>query len=460
MRKIKKASLCCCFVFLAVCSCQAPQDQLRYALSVSANPRAGGSVWPSGGGFEKGRTITVRATPNDGYEFDGWFRDNQRISGKTSMTIIIDGNVHITARFLQIFATYTLNIQAESGGSVSPSGGEKHHRGKQITIKARPDSEHRFTGWSGLPKEEWPNKRNSEARIVLNRNLSLTANFGSKYIGARTDKIFFTTTSSEQQYFAKEGSGPVKVILSDIFLKRDESSGDWLFNKDTHGFRVRNTFKQYAKPNYTLYSFHGNSGTSFRAVHTPKTETIIVSASAHMSEPLQLTQRSRDEAEQLKKTNALYLMSLENIGIKGTSERVYPYPHAANAYEIQNDTAALAKTIFVAWASNNGTNSEGNVDLHGGFVERNLDHTIFVQLPKGFPNRSTSHATPFLAAFAVDVLHANRSLSAETLKTEIMNKTVWKNNFPVSDWEYDEGLNVDKEVSKNLRVRILPLSAR
>ena len=270
-------------------------------------------------------------------------------------TVTVNDNLYIEARFTQVFDKYNLNIQVNGGGGYEtvPPGGT-YEIWTRVHIKAIPDSEQRFVGWSGLPKEKEPDALKKEISVDMTGNLSLTANFKSRYIGA--DNIYFTTDRPEEQYFKQQGNGRIKIILSDLFFTDQSSKRE--FSEDTHGFRVRKTFLKYTKPNYTLYSFEGNSGNSFRAAanfyKVNPTETIIISASSHRVDPDKIWQESRDEVEDLKKTNALYLSALENLGVDGRTNKtgpatIYKYPHAGNVYVIQDDDEALAKTIFVVW---------------------------------------------------------------------------------------------------------------
>ena len=177
------------------------------------------------------------------------------------------------------------------------------------------------------------------------------------------------------------------------------------------------------------------------------------------------------EVESLKRTNALYLSSLENAGIDGDPEYgVYPYPHAGNAYVIENDTDAMKQTLFIAWyrdfAESWGRESSvdtriGHVDLHGGFVQRNLENTIFVQIPFDYDFADTSHATPIAATWAVELIAQNPNASAEELKQLLLAETI-SVDITVNDSYYDEavgGITDDSayiSYSEIMTVNILP----
>ena len=66
--------------------------------TVTANAEAGGSA-TGGGTFNKGATATVKATPNSGYHFTGWYKGNSKVSGDASYSFTVTENVTLTAKF-------------------------------------------------------------------------------------------------------------------------------------------------------------------------------------------------------------------------------------------------------------------------------------------------------------------------------------------------------------------------
>ncbi|MCL2455970.1 MAG: InlB B-repeat-containing protein, partial [Defluviitaleaceae bacterium] len=69
-----------------------------FAVSVSANPSAGGTV-TGGGNIAVGSNATVVATANAGYDFDGWFEGATLVSNNRTYTFAVTGNRSLTARF-------------------------------------------------------------------------------------------------------------------------------------------------------------------------------------------------------------------------------------------------------------------------------------------------------------------------------------------------------------------------
>ena len=125
----------------------------------------GGTVNTSGGEYEQGTSVTITATANTGYTFTGW--SGNATGTDTSLTITINGNTTVTANFEPI--SYTLTVNAGTGGSVSSSGGTYDH-GAQVTIATTPNTGYVFSSWSDGSTEK-------NITITITQNTTLTANF-------------------------------------------------------------------------------------------------------------------------------------------------------------------------------------------------------------------------------------------------------------------------------------------
>ena len=69
----------------------------QYSLTVSAG--TGGSVSTSGGTYDDGSSVSITATPSDGYEFTGWSGSN---STNSTISLTINSNTVIEALFTEI----------------------------------------------------------------------------------------------------------------------------------------------------------------------------------------------------------------------------------------------------------------------------------------------------------------------------------------------------------------------
>jgi uncharacterized repeat protein (TIGR02543 family) len=142
-----------------------------YTLTTNIIPSGAGSVSPSGGVYESGVQVTLKASPASGYTFDHW---SGNASGTTSgITITMDSDKSVTANFKTTTQTYTLttNIIPSGAGSVSPSGGV-YESGVQVTLTASPASGYTFDHWSGSASGT-----TSGINITMDVDKNLTAHF-------------------------------------------------------------------------------------------------------------------------------------------------------------------------------------------------------------------------------------------------------------------------------------------
>ena len=112
----------------------------QFTLAVTA--AEGGAVSSTGGTYDDGTSVSITATPNEGYEFVGW--NGTDISSST-ITITLTANTTIEALFT--VAQYSLTVSAGEGGSVSTAGGT-YNAGTEITITADEVEGYTFMGWS------------------------------------------------------------------------------------------------------------------------------------------------------------------------------------------------------------------------------------------------------------------------------------------------------------------------
>jgi hypothetical protein len=150
----------------------------QYTLTTSVNPPAVGTITldPSGGIYNAGTIVTLRAAPNPGYTFNSW---SGLGTGDTSIgnvaSILMNGNKSITANFNSPMR-YTLTTSANppSAGAVTlnPPGGI-YDAGTVVTLTANPTPPtYTFSSWSGVDSSN-----GSTATVIMNSNRTVTANF-------------------------------------------------------------------------------------------------------------------------------------------------------------------------------------------------------------------------------------------------------------------------------------------
>ena len=104
-----------------------------------------------------------------GYSFLSWSGDLN--SSVNPLTIIVDSNLSLTANFT--LNTYSLDIIAAAGGTVSGNGNFSH--GSLAEINATPDVGYSFSGWTGEGIGD-PNAASTTVEMSQNRTISAIFN--------------------------------------------------------------------------------------------------------------------------------------------------------------------------------------------------------------------------------------------------------------------------------------------
>lgn len=135
------------------------QARFSQAISITAVVAAstgGGSV-TGGGTYNSGNTVTLRATPNTGHNFIGWFDDS---GSSTPISLDATYTFQVTANSSLIYEArfargYTITATAGTGGSVTsgetpyPPSGRTYEANASVTLTAlpTPNSNYTFDGW-------------------------------------------------------------------------------------------------------------------------------------------------------------------------------------------------------------------------------------------------------------------------------------------------------------------------
>lgn len=122
-----------------------------YSISIDVSPTEGGAV--SGNGqYEEGTTATVIAVANEGFHFLAWSEADAQISTEPCLTFTVNSERKLTANFEPIpekpisKPTYTINISATEGGTVS--GGGEYEQESSVTLTATTENGYRFIAWT------------------------------------------------------------------------------------------------------------------------------------------------------------------------------------------------------------------------------------------------------------------------------------------------------------------------
>jgi hypothetical protein len=139
-------------------------------VTLSSNPAAGGTV--SGEGtFDKGSSVNVTATPNEGYSFVNWSLNETPVSTNPDYQFTMDGNKALVANFtLQLVVGLSSN-PAEGG---TTNGDGVYDSGESVTISAEASEGYSFTNWTEGTDVV---SENANYTFTITGNRELVANF-------------------------------------------------------------------------------------------------------------------------------------------------------------------------------------------------------------------------------------------------------------------------------------------
>jgi len=156
-------------------------------ITVSANNAEYGSV-SGGGNYLEGESVTVTATPAEGYVFVYWTDDAGNVimdaTGDTpvgdSYTFTVSGPVSLTANFGR-----TITVSANNADYGSVSGGGNYLVGESVTVTATPAEGCVFVNWTDANG----NQVSTSANYTFNVTdaISLTANFNRRSTSMNTN---------------------------------------------------------------------------------------------------------------------------------------------------------------------------------------------------------------------------------------------------------------------------------
>lgn len=170
-----------------------PTPPAQYNVNITVNPAESGTATPSSGLYANGSQITMQATPSGTcWAFDSWSGD---VTGKTNPTpVTVNGNKTITANFVKVKYTLTVNVSPAGTGTVAPAGGT-YDCNDPVTIAATPAAGYQFDRWEGDTIGI-----QTSANITMNSNKTVTAYFKSVYQTLKKDMPPGSATSVSVSY--------------------------------------------------------------------------------------------------------------------------------------------------------------------------------------------------------------------------------------------------------------------
>tara|TARA_B100001175_G_scaffold317928_1_gene337718 strand:+ start:9053 stop:10819 length:1767 start_codon:yes stop_codon:yes gene_type:complete len=157
-----------------------PLDSQKFTVSVSASD--GGSVSTLGGQYYENTSISITATPAQGFEFSGWTGETT-LTG-SSISVKVTSNLTIAANFIR--SKYTLTVNTVGSGEIaqqvinSARGTEEYESGNTIRLTATPQSDFLFYDWEQLLNNISENTYENPLEVVMDSSKTVTATFEEK----------------------------------------------------------------------------------------------------------------------------------------------------------------------------------------------------------------------------------------------------------------------------------------
>jgi len=151
--------------------------------------------------IQSGTWVTLEATPNTGYYFDGYYEAGSRVSGSTKLNIQILENRSIEAKFKASSTPpsgyYILTYNVGPNGTLyidgepyrDTSGQKVYPAGTQVSIRAEPDQGYEIytIKIDGVPEPTAPSSY--KTTITMNANYAIDASFTKAGTTATTTDV-------------------------------------------------------------------------------------------------------------------------------------------------------------------------------------------------------------------------------------------------------------------------------
>ena len=153
----------------------------QYSLTVTAG--TGGSVSTSGGTYDDGSSVSITATPNDGYEFSGWNGSN---STNSTISVTINSNTIIEALFTEIPITETTSTETTSTETTSTETSSTETTSTETTSTETSSTETSSTETTST--ETSSTETTSTETTSSTYSITVTAQSSSNYILSGSDQ--------------------------------------------------------------------------------------------------------------------------------------------------------------------------------------------------------------------------------------------------------------------------------
>lgn len=141
-----------------------------YFIQVKASPENGGSVYGSGA-VEEGGHAVISAAPNNGFFFDGWLSDNNKVSSNSQYVVEnVRGDRVFVASFKPVSCRVNITLNNSNAGTVTESRTVGY--GESMTLEAVAKEGYRFDSWMENGKIISTDSKMELRNITESRNIT------------------------------------------------------------------------------------------------------------------------------------------------------------------------------------------------------------------------------------------------------------------------------------------------
>ncbi|MGI6606595.1 MAG: LamG-like jellyroll fold domain-containing protein [Peptococcia bacterium] len=167
-----------------------------------------------------GNYAQVSAFAYNGYEFEGWYAGEQKVSSEENYRFRVEADIELVAKFTA--NTYALTLSAGNGGRITTGASGAYETGTLIPLTATPNSNYRFVNWTSSDGGYFEDANSATTTFAMAGNdVTVTANF----------ELVSPSSSLVGRWSFDEGCGTAAADTSGNNLNGVVSGATWVDGK-------------------------------------------------------------------------------------------------------------------------------------------------------------------------------------------------------------------------------------
>ncbi len=145
-----------------------------FTIYVTINPAGGGSV-TGAGVYLDGESVSLAATPSDGYKFVNWTENGNEVSADATYTFVAKNDRSLVANFVK---EHTISVSVDPAGGGTATGAGVYLDGDSVSVTATAAAEYKFINWTENGNEV---SKDAIYTFTAKADRTLVANFAKGY---------------------------------------------------------------------------------------------------------------------------------------------------------------------------------------------------------------------------------------------------------------------------------------